>query len=178
MSAAADMSELAPPPSGPVASRTMKRSAVFSACGRYRYVLRRVWDNEQPPVLFIGLNPSTADATRDDATSRVCINYAMRWGYGGVLLGNLFAWRCTERARLRKVADPVGPDNDRWLRRLQKQAPLVVCAWGESGGYLDRDQAVLRFLHDPQCLTRLRDGRPGHPLYKSADLRPMPLRVD
>ena len=161
--------------SGSVASGSIKRSAVFSDCGLYRYVLRRTWDDKRPAVLVVGLNPSTADATRDDATSRVCINYAMRWGYGGLLLGNLFAWRCTDPAGLRNVPDPIGPDNDRWLRRLHRQADLVVCAWGKSGAYLDRDARVLKFLHDPHCLTRLQDGRPGHPLYKKADLRPVPL---
>ncbi len=126
-------------------------------------------------MLIIGLNPSTADARIDDATSRVCINYARRWGFGGLLLGNLFAWRSTQRSGLRGTADPIGPLNNRWLTRLQQQAALVVCAWGETGAYLDRDKAVLKFLRDPHCLTRLRDGRPGHPLYKRADLMPQPL---
>lgn len=153
----------------------MKTSAVISACGQYRYELRRVWDDAAPLVLFIGLNPSTADASNDDNTSRVCINYAKRWGYGGLLLGNLFAYRSKDPAALYTAQDPVGPDNDVHLRMLQSQAELVVCAWTDTGAYLGRDLAVLPFLAAPHCLVKLKSGRPGHPLYKRADLRPVPL---
>lgn len=155
--------------------KSVARSAVISPCGRYRYALRRIWDRSRPLVLIVGLNPSTADAHIDDNTSRICINYARRWNFGGLLLGNLFAWRSTDRAGLRMTRDPIGPDNDGWLRRLQERAQLVLCAWGEHGSYLDRDAQVLKFLRDPHCLTRLRNGRPGHPLYKRADLRPLPF---
>jgi hypothetical protein len=153
----------------------MQRSAVISACKQYRYGLRRVWDGTAPLVLFIGLNPSTADGSSDDNTSRVCINYAKRWGYGGLLLGNLFAYRSTDPTALYSVTDPVGPMNDRWLRKLQSRAGLVVCAWGNAGSYQGRDHAVLSTLVAPHCLARLKSGRPGHPLYKRGDLRPVPL---
>lgn len=154
----------------------MKRSATISPCTAYRYQLRRIWDEALPMVLFIGLNPSTADAQTDDNTSRVCINYAKRWGYGGLLLGNLFAYRSTDPSGIYSAQDPVGPDNDTWLRKLQAQAGLVVCAWSALGGHKDRDKAVLGFLRDPHCLARLKSGYPGHPLYKRADLRPVPYR--
>lgn len=153
----------------------MRSSAILSRCGRYRYALRREWDGARPKVLFIGLNPSTADASRDDNTSRVCIGYARRLGFGGLLLGNLFGWRSTDPAMLRAVPDPVGPRNDARLRVLQDEAALVVCAWSDAGGWRDRDRAVLAWLRAPHCLSRLKSGRPGHPLYKRADLRPMPL---
>jgi hypothetical protein len=153
----------------------MEASAELSRCGCYRYALRRCWDPSAPLVLFIGLNPSTADATVDDPTSRVCMGYARRWGYGGLLIGNLFALRSTDPAGLRVVRDPVGPRNDARLRGLQEAAALVVCAWGEGGAYRARDQEVLARLRAPHCLSRLRSGRPGHPLYKRADLEPVPL---
>lgn len=153
----------------------MESSAVVSDCGRYRYALRRVWDSSRPAVLFIGVNPSTADGSVDDNTSRICINYAKRWGYGSLLLGNLFAYRSTDPSVLRKLADAVGPENGAWLERLQSEAALVVCAWGDTGSLHDRDRAVLSFLDDPHCLVKLKSGRPGHPLYKRADLRPIPL---
>ena len=151
-------------------------SAVLSRCRRYRYELRRVWDASAPLVLFVGLNPSTADARRDDNTSRVCSNYARRWGYGGLLLGNLFAFRSTDPAGLLRAEDPVGPGNDAALDRLQAQAALVVCAWSAAGAYRQRDQAVLQRLRDPHCLVRLKSGHPGHPLYKRASLRPVRYR--
>lgn len=151
----------------------MKKSAVVSKCRNYRYELRRIWDESKPLVLFIGLNPSTANAEIEDNTSRVCINYAKRWGYGGLLLGNLFGFRSTNQTELFKAADPVGPGNDNALTTLQDQAALVVCAWSASGRYLSRDSAVLAKLRDPHCLVRLKSGAPGHPLYKSADLQPV-----
>lgn len=154
----------------------MKSSAVISTCGQYRYKLRRVWNETRPAVLFIGLNPSTADASVDDNTSRVCINYARRWGYGSLLLGNLFAFRSTDPSALRHVTDPIGSDNDKWLKKLQAESALVVCAWGNPGSLHDRDQSVLAFLDRPHCLQRLKSGRPGHPLYKRADLMPIPLQ--
>jgi hypothetical protein len=150
------------------------KSAKISDCQKYRYELRRVWDDKKPLVLFIGLNPSTADADSDDNTSRVCVNYAKRWGYGGVLLGNLFAFRSTDSSALYTAADPVGPDNDSWIKKLQAEAEIVVCAWSAAGGYQSRDKVVLGFLENPHCLTKLKSGYPGHPLYKSSDLKPIP----
>ena len=153
----------------------MKQSASISRCKKFRYELRRVWDESAPLVLFIGLNPSTADGSNDDNTSRVCINYAKRWGYGGLLLGNLFAYRSTDPSALYSSPDPVGTENDAWLNSLQSQAKLVVCAWGDAGSYKGRDLAVLSFILEPHCLVKLKGGQPGHPLYKRADLQPIPL---
>ena len=154
---------------------TVLRGAELSECGRYRWALSRRWNDRKGMVLFVGLNPSTADALDDDQTSRVCANYARRWGFGGLLIGNLFAWRSTDPAGLRQVDDPVGHDNDRWLKWLQSRASKVVCAWGDLGSLHGRDQEVLGFLDKPQCLVQLQSGRPGHPLYKSAGLVPRPF---
>jgi hypothetical protein len=134
-----------------------------------------VWDESKPLVLVVCLNPSTADAETEDNTSRVCINYAKRWGYGGLLIGNLFAYRSTDQTALYKVVDPIGPENDDWLKKLQSQAALVVCAWSDTGAYKTRDKEVLKLLQAPHCLIKLKSGRPGHPLYKRADLKPIPL---
>ena len=152
----------------------MKKTAVFSDCQQYRYELRRVWDDSKPFVLFIGLNPSTAGADAEGNTSRVCIGYAERWGYGGLLLGNLFAFCSTNQSALKTAANPVGPKNDIWLKKLQAEAKMAICAWGATGGYQNRDKVVLGFLQSPHCLTKLKSGYPGHPLYKSVDLQPVP----
>lgn len=153
----------------------MKTSATISPCQKYRYELRRVWDESKPLVLFVCLNPSIADADIEDKTSRVCINYAKRWGYGGLLIGNLFAYRSTNQSALYKVSDPVGSENDGWLKKLQAEATLVVCAWSDTGAFKNRDEEVLAFLEAPHCLVKLKSGRPGHPLYKRADLKPSRL---
>jgi hypothetical protein len=153
------------------------REAQFSRCGRYRYLLRRTWDAARPAVLFVGLNPSTADALHDDATTRVCMAYAARWGFGRLLLANLFAWCATAPKDLFAAPKPVGPANDRTLARAQDEAALVVCAWGDHGAHRGRDRTVLPRLRDPHCIAQLKSGRPGHPLYKRADLRPVPLAL-
>ena len=115
----------------PSVQRTdIARGATLSACRRYRYLLTRSWNPSAPTVLFIGLNPSTADAEHDDATSRICMRYAQRWGFGTLLLANLFAWRATQPADLFAAARPIGPRNNHTLRALQAQAQLVICAWG------------------------------------------------
>ena len=110
----------------------MYKSALISQCGKYRYHLQRVWDKELPRVCYIMLNPSTADAEKDDATIRRCIGFAKSWGYGGIDVVNLYAYRATQPSELWKVVDPVGPDNDIWLRRMcaKLEVSLVVAAWG------------------------------------------------
>lgn len=134
----------------------MKTSASTSPCKQYRYELRRIWDESKPLVMFLCLNPSTADAETEDNTSRVCINCAKRWGYGGLLIGNLFAYCSTDQSALYQVTDPIGPENDAWLKKLLSEAALVVCAWSDTGAYKDRDKTVLGFLQKPHCLKRFR----------------------
>jgi len=153
-------------------------SARLSACGSYRYELHRIWDTSLQSVLFIGLNPSTADHTQDDNTSRVCINYARRWGYGSLVIANLFAYRSTDPRGLKSALNPVGPQNNRILRRLCKKADMVICAWSDMGNYLGRDNEVIPFIKQPHCLTLLKSGRPGHPLYKSRTLLPKPMPME
>lgn len=133
----------------------MQKSAIISECGNYRYELKRIWDSSKPWVLFICLNPSTADHEAEDKTSRVCINYAKKWGYGGLVIANFFAYRATDRSVIYKVLDPVGPDNDKHLQRLSREAVVTVCAWTDDGAFMGRDLAVLPILKSPKCLTVL-----------------------
>lgn len=91
-------------------------------------------------------------------------------------MGNLFALRSTDPSKLYDPSvDPVGPDNDYWLKKLQSEAKVVICAWGDIGRFMGRDKGVLKFFQNPNCLVKLKSGRPGHPLYKSANLLPIPL---
>ena len=105
----------------PKGDELLESSAVFSECRRYRYVLRRIWDREKSPAMFVGLNPSTADEVRNDPTVTRCIGYAQRWGAGGLIMTNIFAFRSTDPNGLLAIEDPVGPLNNRWLKRLQKE---------------------------------------------------------
>lgn len=153
----------------------MESGAVFSLCQTYRYALWRIWDPSQPKVFFIGLNPSTADAVRNDPTARRCIGFAQRWGYGGVYMANLFAYRATQPRLLKTAAAPIGEKTDRWLQQLSQQSVLHIAAWGNHGCFLNRDQQVRRLIPDLYCLAVTQQGQPSHPLYLKRELMPRPF---
>ena len=93
----------------------MRTNAILSEDRKYRYVLLREWDSQLPKIMFIGLNPSTADENQDDPTIRRCIAFAKSFDYGGFYMLNLFAYRSTSPSKLREVDDPIGEDNDNFL---------------------------------------------------------------
>jgi len=143
--------------------------AVLSLCGRYRYGLWRRWRSGRGELLVVGLNPSRADARIDDPTLRRCIGFAQRWGFAGLRLANLFAWRSRDPAQLKRVVDPIGPENDRWLLSLAAGADLIVAAWGNTGQEFARADQVRRQLSPWYCLGLSRQGAPLHPLYLPRD---------
>ena len=147
--------------------------AGFSRCRRYRYWLRRRWNHKLPQCTFIGLNPSTADAHRDDPTLRRCMNFANHWGYGSILLVNLFALRSTDPRALRLSDDPQGPRANEWLRRASRESALVIAAWGNGGHLLDRANRALPWIEHPHCLGLTASGMPKHPLYCPKDKQPI-----
>ncbi len=152
-------------------------SAEFSPCRSYRYALRRVWQPCRPLVLFIGLNPSTADASMDDPTVRRCATFAQAWGFGGLLIGNLFAYRSSDPSVLARLPDPIGLENDAWLTCLAVEVSLSVAAWGNRGRLHDRSRAVSKLLGELSCLGLTRQGQPRHPLYTRADTMLKVLRL-
>jgi hypothetical protein len=151
------------------------QNARFSRCRHYRYSLERCWQGGRGRVLFIGLNPSTADHRQDDPTIRRCVNYAHDWGFAAVEVVNLFAYRATYPTDLKSAADPVGKRNDYWIRRCHRQADLTVACWGNDGLFNDRAFSVLEMLSDLYCLQLNRSRQPAHPLYQRADRKPQPL---
>lgn len=135
----------------------MKKSAVIE--GAYRYALARRWA-DGPALGIVMLNPSTADAERDDPTILQCIKIAQTWGYDGIEVRNLFAYRSTKPEGLLLVKDPIGPKNNAYLANLPGP---VLCAWGAHGRMMQRDR--LAPLPGPQFVLGLsRDGIPLHPL--------------
>ena len=152
----------------------MKMDAVFSECGRYRYVLWRIWDESKPHAMMILLNPSIADHQIDSKTSNRCIEFAKSWGYGGLCIGNLFAYRSQNKAMIRKVQDPIGADNDAWLLKLSAAAEVVVAGWGNDGSYMNRAEHVCKLVKNLTCLRTTSTGQPQHPLYLPKDLEPIP----
>ncbi|MGH1539147.1 MAG: DUF1643 domain-containing protein [Arenicella sp.] len=155
----------------------MKNTAKLSECRKYRFALWRTWDDSKPYVMFVGLNPSTADETTDDRTLARCISYAKSWGYGGVCMANLFAYRATEPNDMKAVKDPIGAENNDWLKKLANDAGLIVAAWGNDGSYLDRSEQVKALLPEVHCLKLNKSGEPAHPLYQKADIKPVPMNT-
>jgi hypothetical protein len=153
--------------------------AVLSDCGTYRYALQRDgWLTGSGTVLFVMLNPSTADASADDQTIRWCVRFAQRWGFKRLHVANLYAFRATNPAALAVADDPVGAENDVWLAKLANLASETIAAWGASPHATEtRISEVLEMLgHDDlQCLGLTANGRPRHPLYLRADTEPIPL---
>ena len=152
----------------------MKYSAIFSKCERYRYELRREWDCSLPPMLMIMLNPSTADALKDDPTIRRCIQRAVDSGCGQLIVVNLFAWRSPNPRDLKNNANPVGALNDKHIsdalyRCHHRIGGKAVAAWGAHGGYMQRNAHVAELARDLNvklhCLGVTKSGDPRHPLY-------------
>lgn len=155
----------------------LKTDAQLSECRKYRYALWRIWDETKPCVMIIGLNPSTADQTQNDPTIIRCINFAKSWGYGGICVANLFAYRATEPSDMKASSDPIGIDNDAWLTRLAKEASIVVAAWGNDGGYLKRSLAVKNALFNLHYIKMNKSGEPAHPLYLKGNLKPKSMGI-
>lgn len=149
--------------------------ARMSRCGTYRYSLWRRW-GPGPQVLFVMLNPSTADERNNDPTIRRCIGLAVAWGYGAVAVGNLFAFRTPSPTILKRAAHPVGRANDRWLERMAAASSRVIAAWGNHGAFLARDAQVRALLPSLYVLSLTRQGQPRHPLYVPGSAVPTPWR--
>lgn len=161
------------------------QAAVFSPDGIYRYWLRRLLLTlscfDCRPCVWIMLNPSRATATRDDATTRICMNYAHRWGFSDHVAVNLFALIDTYPSGLIKAADPIGPDNDEAILHAvefaRRQDGIVVAAWGAHGDLFHRGRAVLRMLAETPVYTLglTRGGQPRFPRAVSRHMTPQRL---
>lgn len=150
-------------------------SAIISDCGEYRYTLERaIPGGNGKAVLFVMLNPSTADASKDDPTIRRCIGFARAWGASRLMVGNLSAWRSTDPAMVPQM--PWGPQCDTHLDAMASRADLIVCAWGANAARMQHragDVCMLLAEHRPiHHLGLTRDGHPKHPLYLRADALP------
>lgn len=149
------------------------RSAEFSADGAYRYRLTREWA-EGGRATFVMLNPSTADAQKDDPTIRRCIGFARSWGLGGLTVVNLYGFRATKPADLWTAADPIGPENDRHLREVAMSGSPLIAAWGAHAESSRVDQVLsLPGFGGIACLEVTKNGAPRHPLYLRKGLMPM-----
>lgn len=157
-----------------LSSTVMSKAAKISDDSRYRYELSRIWDETKPNILFIMLNPSTADHMVDDPTIKRVINFSIEWGYGGVYVVNLYAFRSTDPKGLKTIDDPIGPENREHIRRLiqnkDNNVDRVVYAWGNE----EKEPEWLRdIVKEPYCIALSKKGIPKHPLYLKGDSQPI-----
>ena len=146
-----------------------ERSVVLSNNKVYRYQLGRIWNSKRPSMLYVMLNPSTANAVDDDPTIRSCVRLADHGGFGSIEVVNLFALRSTDPKMLKFHADPVGPECDGHIRRARDRCDVIVCAWGAYPHLRGRDAKVLDILtynfRKVYCFGMTKSGAPRHPLY-------------
>jgi hypothetical protein len=157
---------------GGTVSEAVRRGADISPCGRYRYTLWCAW-GPGAWVNWCCLNPSKADAKVNDPSFTRMLNFTKAWGYDGLIVTNLFAWRATEPRDMMAADDPVGPDNDQTLRHAYRNSALTVAGWGAHGAFRGRGAHVRAMLPGLHYLRLTKDGHPGHPLYLPASLRPV-----
>jgi hypothetical protein len=147
----------------------ISRSADLSPCGRYRYRLSRTLLLGKGTVLFVLLNPSTADGLQDDQTVRQCIGFTEHWSYNRLVIVNLFPFRATMPRDMLQEIDPLGFHADDWILRAAQGADLIVCAWGAHGRHRGRGEQVRHLLTDRAYklhhLGLTENGQPRHPLY-------------
>lgn len=158
--------------------RYTKSTAVWGGDkSEYRYSLKREWMGGKGKIIFIMLNPSTADEKLDDPTVRCCMNRAMRDGFGCCEIVNLFAIRGANPKIIKQVDDPVGPDNNKAICGAVRSAKLVICAWGAQGGFDGRGGYILELISGivehgnipVKVFGWTKNGEPKHPLYQRND---------
>jgi hypothetical protein len=164
----------------------IQSTAVFGGpADCYRYQLIRTWDAARPHAMFVMMNPSTADPLVDDPTVAKCGRLARAWNYGGIHIGNTFAYRATDQIRLTEIPDPIGPDNDRHLIEMAKSAGIVIFAYGQPRhpALRPRGLALARLMIEragitPHILRLSKNGTPWHPLYLPESLKPIPWEFE
>lgn len=150
----------------------MDKGAHFSEDRQYRYALWRIWNENKPLVMFIGLNPSTANEHVDDPTIKRVMKLVGGWNYGGFYMMNLFAIVSSKPEVLVNHPDPLG-DNDHWLEKIAIECKMVLFAWGSFKQAKDSAEAVKKRFPGAYCLRKSKDGNPWHPLYIPAKTQPI-----
>jgi hypothetical protein len=146
--------------------------AAFSECRNYRYALWRIWNEDNGIVMFIGLNPSTANERENDPTIRRVMSFAYNWGYGGVIMANLFGWITPYPYQLKMCDNPTG-DTDKWLWTLSEKSKRIVFAWGKFKEAEKRASEIIQQYPYAFALKINKDGSPRHPLYVPGTVIPV-----
>jgi hypothetical protein len=145
--------------------------ATFSICRKYRFVLWRIWDDSKPKIMFIGLNPSTANENSDDPTIRRVKNFANSWGYGGVFMLNIFTYVTAYPEELKKCDNPLFLA-DKYLNEYAAKTDKIIFAWGSNVEASQRGIEVIHMFPEGYVLDVNKNGSPKHPLYVKGDTIP------
>lgn len=137
--------------------------AEFSQCGKYRYKLWRIWNNRRPIAMCIGLNPSTANAKKNDPTISNLIRILTNLGYGGFYMMNLFAWISSKPKDLLTCLDPLG-ENESKLKEVEAICDDVIVCWGNFKEAKNRIKEVIENYPKAKCFGFNNNGTPCHPL--------------
>ena len=143
---------------------TIKRHALLSKDKKYRYSLKRIWDNDKPKVLFIMLNPSLADNYKDDPTIRRLIKFAKLYGYGGFYVGNLFSYITPYPSELLDKDLMFSKKNIHEIKKMTGLTKDVVYGWGNS---FEEPEWLKQIISNPKCFGKNKNKTPKHPLYLS-----------
>lgn len=151
--------------------------AEFSEDRNYRYALWRIWDKSKPLVMFIGLNPSTANETDNDPTIKSVCRIAKNNGYGGVYMMNCFPIVSTDPSAVKDFEErdePEDLENMRWLLDVSKKCSDVVFAWGNFKEVVNRAASLTGYFKNAKVLAVNKNGSPKHPLYCKSDSKFIP----
>ena len=143
---------------------TIKRHALLSKDKKYRYSLKRIWNNDKPKVLFIMLNPSLADNYKDDPTIRRLIKFAKLYGYGGFYVGNLFSYITPYPSELLDKDLMFSKKNIHEIKKMTGLIKDVVYGWGNS---FEEPEWLKQIISNPKCFGKNKNKTPKHPLYLS-----------
>jgi hypothetical protein len=146
--------------------------AAFSDNRKHRFVLWRAWDESKPEVIFIGLNPSTANETKPDPTITRVVSFAKQWGFGSVTMLNLFTYVTAHPEELKKCNDPLLMA-DHYLKLYATDAEKIIFAWGKFKQAEERAKEVIAMFPNAYCLVKNKDGSPRHPLYVPGNTEPI-----
>lgn len=148
----------------------MDKGALFSYDKKSRHVLWRNWNLDLPKVMFIGLNPSTANETNDDQTIKRCIAFAKSWGFGGMIMMNLYSHVSTNPDDLITSGENLEQTNE-WLLERASKCEKVVFACGAFKKHKQRLEQVLELFPERYCIDISKDGFPKHPCRLNGSLK-------
>ncbi len=161
--------------------------AIFSTLWTHRYLLTRNFTEGRLPdarcrwLNVLLLNPSIASHEILDPTVKRQIARAKLWGYTGLVVTNIFAYRATDPSVMKRYeGDAVGEHNDVFIVEAAKLAlesgGIVLAGWGIHGLHQGRGAAVRALLKKHKIpahyLKLTGGGEPRHPLYIAYAVKP------